>query len=141
MKFKFCWKIILHLSNCGFICYSHTQRVNCPQRLLRRVHFGEISAWEVESLLNNMSHNTVDQQLCRLVVAEACRQGRVRTSSITNNSTITLTSSSVSSKTSPAGPSSLVNSRGMELAVVKVSSFNKHFSFHFLPEQEEIFPH
>ncbi|KAK3908107.1 Kelch-like protein 26 [Frankliniella fusca] len=101
---------------------SHTQRVNCAQRLLRRVHFSEISAWEVEGLLGKMKHSPVDQQLCRLVVAEACRQGRIRPSTLTTSSLGSLTSG-VSSASTPASSCNLVNSRGMELAVVKVGGF------------------
>lgn len=67
-----------------------------------------------------MKHSPVEQQLCRLVVAEACRQGRIRASSVPTSSSNPLTSCGVSATTSPAGPSNLVNSRGMELAVVKV---------------------
>lgn len=64
-------------------------------RLLRRIHFGQVSRWELESILRR-----VDQQLSRLVLSEALRQSRHH-------------------RSTPL-PSPLVNSRGMELAVVKV---------------------
>ncbi|XP_054267106.1 kelch-like protein 26 isoform X2 [Macrosteles quadrilineatus] len=67
-------------------------------RLLRRIHFGQVSRWELESILRR-----VDQQLSRLVLSEALRQSRHH-------------------RATPL-PSPLVNSRGMELAVVKVGGF------------------
>ncbi|PSN54714.1 Kelch-like protein 26 [Blattella germanica] len=85
------------------------QRLPCAQRLMRRVHFAEIMPWDLESILqqNSLAHNYQEQHLYHLVVSETCRQSRIRSSNLVPVS-----------KSSP-----LVNSRGMELAVVKVGGF------------------
>lgn len=70
-------------------------------RLLRRIHFCQVNKWELEGVLRR-----ADQQLSRLVLAEALRQSRHRPQSHT-----------------ALIPSPLVNNRGMELAVVKVNKF------------------
>jgi hypothetical protein len=71
-------------------------------RLLRRIHYGQVSRWELEGILRR-----TDQQLSRLVLSEALRQSRHHRTT---------------PGPPPSLPSPLVNSRGMELAVVKVST-------------------
>ncbi|KAJ9587276.1 hypothetical protein L9F63_019207 [Diploptera punctata] len=80
------------------------QRLNSAQRLLRRIHFAEITPWDVDAVLQQTA---LGQHLYRLVLSETCRQSRVHASNLVP-----------ASKSSP-----LVNSRGMELAVVKVGGF------------------
>lgn len=73
--------------------------------VLRRIHFTEISDWKVGSVLQNVfsNKNSPDQYLYRLVLSEMFRQVH---------------------PTSKLPPNcQLVNSRGMELAVVKVGGF------------------
>ena len=67
-------------------------------RLLRRINFGEVSWWELDSLLENQ-----EPLAARLVYAEAVRQNRP----------------SCGGRLLSGSP--LVNSRGMELAIVKVN--------------------
>lgn len=77
-------------------------------RILRRVHFSEISNWKVEHVIQKAFLNKEpDQQLYRLIMAEAFRQKHLPTHKL--------------SSTIEVNP--LVNSRGMELAVVKVGGF------------------
>ncbi|XP_067013052.1 kelch-like protein 26 [Anabrus simplex] len=87
-----------------------TVRLSFAQRLLRRIHFSEIAPRDLEAVLQQTlaGHTYQDHQLYRQVLGETCRQSRPRSS---------IPSMSVS-QTSP-----LVNSRGMELAVVKVGGF------------------
>jgi hypothetical protein len=68
-------------------------------RLLRRINFGEVSWWELDALLENQ-----DLLVAQLVYAEAVRQYRP-------------------SWVRCLSGSPLVNSRGMELAIVKVHCF------------------
>nr|CAD7259250.1 unnamed protein product [Timema shepardi] len=122
------------------------QRLSCLPRLLRRVHFSEIAPWDMEASLQAavtgweeypvffllfflplvpLFRKLVilfpflvwlmtcigptcyqDQQLYRLVIAETCRQTRVPLPT-----------------PSPTPSTALVNSRGMEMAVVKVGGF------------------
>ncbi|XP_049790538.1 kelch-like protein 26 isoform X1 [Schistocerca nitens] len=79
------------------------QRLPYAQRILRRVHFTEITPWDLDTVL---SHSHMDQTLYRQVLAETCRQNRPRTLKLPIPSS-----------------TSLINSRGMELAVVKVGGF------------------
>nr|CAD7399880.1 unnamed protein product [Timema poppensis] len=85
------------------------QRLSCLPRLLRRVHFSEIAPWDMEASLQAAVTGPTcyqDQQLYRLVIAETCRQTRVPLPT-----------------PSPTPSTALVNSRGMEMAVVKVGGF------------------
>lgn len=97
---------------------SHTvtagQRLACAQRLLRRVHFAEIASWDLEAVQQQtlLGQTYQDQHLFHLVLSEACRQSRIRSALPDNSSVVPV------SKVSP-----LVNSRGMELAVIKVGGF------------------
>lgn len=79
-----------------FVC-SHSTRstCNCAARLFRQINMTQISRWELESLLHHEDHH-----MTRLILCEVVRQTRQRPHS-------------------PL-PTPLVNSRGMELAVVKV---------------------
>lgn len=90
------------------------QRLACAQRLLRRIHFAEIMPWDLEAVQQQtlLGHSYQDQHLFHLVLSETCRQSRVRPTLPNTSSVVPV------SKTSP-----LVNSRGMELAVVKVGGF------------------
>lgn len=78
-------------------------------RFLRRVHFSEMSKWEIESILQkSFSGGTrQDQQLYCHILRDACHQVSLK-----------------KTRTAPSSESNvLVNSRGMELAVVKVGGF------------------
>ncbi|GLG93332.1 Kelch-like protein diablo [Gryllus bimaculatus] len=88
--------------------HGDTGRLTYAPRLLRRIHFPEISPRALEAALQNalLGHSYPELQLYRQVLAEACRQARPRCPAITT------------------GASPLVNSRGMELAVVKVGGFS-----------------
>ncbi|XP_026468720.1 kelch-like protein 26 [Ctenocephalides felis] len=85
------------------------------QALLQRVHFSEIQRWELDSILKDQfiyGHAAskmplTEQFLCRMVLAEAYRQ----------------TIPQVSTLTEEIKDIPLVNSRGMELAVIKVGGF------------------
>ena len=85
------------------------QRLSSAQRLFRRIHFAEILPWDVETVLQqtSVSHSYQEHHLYRLVLSETCRQSRIRSSNLVPVP-----------KSSP-----LINSRGMELAVVKVGGF------------------
>lgn len=80
--------------------HSHSTRSTCnwAARLFRQINMTQISRWELESLLHHEDH-----QVTRLILCEVVRQTRQRPHS-------------------PL-PTPLVNSRGMELAVVKVGGF------------------
>lgn len=88
--------------------YRYHSRLAFALRVLRRVHFSEISDWKVENVLQKavINKDSSEQYLYRLVLAEAYRQMHL------SNSKLIATSNN-----------SLVNSRGMELAVVKVGGF------------------
>lgn len=94
--------------------FTAGQRLSCPQRLLRRVHFSEIAPWDLEAVQQQtlLGQTYQDQHLFHLVLSEACRQRRIRCALPEDSGVVP------ASKTSP-----LVNSRGMELAVIKVGGF------------------
>lgn len=98
-------------------CYSRGSWSPCgwAVRLLRRIHFSQVSRWELESCLRR-----TDQQTTRLVLAETLRQSRHRP------------------HTALSIPSPLVNNRGMELAVVKVGYRCKRFIFCILLLNKEL---
>jgi kelch-like protein 26 len=74
-------------------------------RFLRRVHFSEMSKWAIESVLQKSFSGATrqDQQLYCHILRDACYQVSLKTRTIQT-----------------AEANALVNSRGMELAVVKV---------------------
>jgi hypothetical protein len=78
------------------------------------VHFAEIVPWDLEAVQQQtlLGQTYQDQRLFHLVLSEACRQRRIRSALPEDSSVVSV------SKTSP-----LVNSRGMELAVIKVGGF------------------
>ncbi|BES95692.1 BTB And C-terminal Kelch [Nesidiocoris tenuis] len=80
-------------------------KVMCINRLVRKIHIGEVSWWELDTVIESR-----EPWLARVVYAEVVRQIRQRRTS-------------ASSPLPLSPPSPLVNSRGMTLAIVKVGGF------------------
>lgn len=77
-------------------------------RFLRRVHFSEMSKWEIETVLQKSFSGPTrqDQQLYCHILRDACRQVSLKTPTIQSSENNTL-----------------INSRGMELAIIKIGGF------------------
>lgn len=96
-----------------FSFYRFTHRLSFASRLLRKIHFREIPSWKLDNLLQKVfiDQSIEKQSIYKIVIRETYRQIR-----IPNKIRETAFTKSHSNH--------LVNSRGMELAIVKVGGFS-----------------
>lgn len=87
---------------------GYKQRLSYATRFLRHVHLSELTKWEIESILQKSftGANRQDQQLYCHIIRDACHQVSLKSNSCDISKT-----------------HNLINSRGMELAIVKVGGF------------------